>query len=80
MGLLALLHKGCSVARTISSDFVSDHIYEHRQETCRECPDYVLVRGIWYCDACECPHVPRYAQRWKNTKAGWRCPLGKHRQ
>lgn len=78
--MIAAVKKAQSFVATLGSGFVSDDVYEARQKACSVCDELRLVKGIRYCEACECPHVAMYALRWKNTKAGWKCPLGNHKE
>ena len=74
----SLTSKALSLAKVVSSANVPDPVYEVRMEACLACDHVTKGDGAEWCECCGCPKWNaggvNSSLRYKNRKAGWRCP------
>lgn len=69
-----------SLAATLLSGNVSPDVTAVRMAVCMTCERMRVKGAEHYCKSCRCPQWKYASLEKKNTKAGWKCPLGKHKE
>ena len=77
MGVLTSIE---TFVTTVASERVKCSTYDTRMATCMRCERMRRSDGQHYCRSCGCPEWKYASLESKNRKAGWQCPLGKHKE